>query len=116
MLLRYMATLAAASISCSMIHGAIAASTPSVTALRNARCSSSSDTCTACLAHITVGHGRFCQQYLQRRDIGVPFDQGRHIAKPLQRLGIELPDRRRDPAAVGIDQATGTALEPGQVH
>ena len=46
---------------------------------------------------------RLVQQHGQRRDIGVPFDQGRYGAKALQGSSVQLPHRFGDSGAVVVD-------------
>ena len=43
------------------------------------------------------------QQYVERRNVGVPFDQGRHCSKALQRARIQGPDGGSNARAVVID-------------
>src|SRR6516165_10200344 len=47
----------------------------------------------------------------ERRQVGVPLDQGRNRAKSRQRLGVEFPDLGDDARAVIIDAQRAAALE-----
>src|SRR5438477_3045720 len=47
--------------------------------------------------------GRLREQYLERRDVGVPFYERRHGAEARQCLDIERPHRRRHPRAMVVD-------------
>ena len=49
--------------------------------------------------------GGFFEQDVERRNIRVPFDQGRQGTKTLDRGGIQFPYRVSNGPAVGIDQA-----------
>src|SRR4029453_19150179 len=51
-----------------------------------------------------LGPTGFLQQDRERRDVGVPLDQGRHGAEARDRVAIQVPDIRRHRRAVVIDQ------------
>ena len=46
---------------------------------------------------------RLAQQYIQRRDVGVPLDERWYRPEALQRIAVELPDFRADGAAMVVD-------------
>src|SRR5215467_732744 len=49
------------------------------------------------------------EQYVERRHVGVPFDQGRNRTEPAERFPIQCPYLRDDPRAVIVD-AQGAAV------
>jgi hypothetical protein len=55
------------------------------------------------LARDAARGGRFVQQGVERRDVGIPFDQRRHRAETRQRGPVQIPDGRRDAGAVMVD-------------
>src|SRR5258708_3209207 len=51
-----------------------------------------------------LGAARLFEQNLERRQLGVPFDQHRDRTEPPERGGVKLPDRFSDAGAVIVDQ------------
>src|SRR5262245_31429071 len=84
----------------------IPAGSPSTMLARMARCNSSS----VGMLRLTFGNGdkasrqpRFLEQLFKRRDIVVPFDQGRDSAKYRERLLIQRPHLWDDRGAMIVD-------------
>src|SRR5229473_2663404 len=73
------------------INGAAPPVSPSSTACMTFDCSSRSEGMG--IRAQGVGLGGFGHEHLERGDIGVPLDQGRHVAEPLQRRAIHAPHR-----------------------
>src|SRR5215467_1797787 len=88
---------------------ASAARSSNSVAAQNARCNSCSD-CIACLQNGLRFRG-FVEEYLQRRNVGVPFDERRLGAEALDRLAVQLPHRRRDARAMGINETCAARFE-----
>src|SRR5262245_43665787 len=89
------------------IAAAAHASSPPRSASRNAAWTS----CSAGIvmfrlptAEDALGPTGFLQQDRERRDVGVPLDQGRHGADARDRVTIQAPDLQRDRRTVVIDQ------------
>src|SRR5213592_2653255 len=64
--------------------------------------------------------GRLSEQYLERRDVGVPFDQRGDGAEACERLNIERPHGRRHAGAMVVDAQHLAIVElthgvPGEV-
>src|SRR5215471_19615983 len=53
----------------------------------------------------------FRQEYRERRQIRVPFDQRRHRANARERFAVQIPDWTRHRLAVSIDKAQPIAVE-----
>src|SRR5450432_3732758 len=92
---------------------ATAAASPKMAAAEKARCNSCSDGMARLEDRLRAG--RLVQQNLQRRDVGVPLDQGRLRSEARNRLPIERPHRRRNSGAVGIDETGAARVETGKV-
>src|SRR5690349_14582026 len=96
-----MSTRAAGSRPSSLIQGPIAAQDPSKTAVANESCSSRSDS-TMCLRD-AVGLGCLRSEYVQSRNVGIPFDQCRDLPEPLQRVLVQCPHRFANLRSVRVD-------------
>src|SRR3989442_1540216 len=91
--------------SATMLAAASASSRP--TMLRRTACCNSSSVGAEVFMFGSVeqdtGMRRFIEQHLERRDVGVPFDQRRHWPEARERLRVERPNCRRDARAVIVD-------------
>src|SRR5438132_3639248 len=97
-----------------MRSDASAAASLKTAAAENARCHSCSDGIAGLEDDLCLC--RLVEQDLERRNIGVPFDQGRLGAEACDGGPVELPYRRGDPGPVGIDEAVPARVEPGEVN
>src|SRR5262249_4376067 len=57
------------------------------------------------------GMVRLAEQHVERRHVGVPFDQGRNRTEPAERFAIQRPYLRDDPRAVIVDAQSAAVVE-----
>src|SRR5450631_3812857 len=91
-----------------------AAASLKIAAAENARCNSCSDGI-GCLQD-GLRQCRLFEQNLERRYICVPLDERRLGAEACDRGPVQLPYRRRDARAMGIDEADSAVVESGEVY
>src|SRR5215471_2719140 len=65
------------------------------------------------LQHL-VGFARLFEEYLERGNVGIPFDQGRNRAKAGKCTPIEAPYRLRHALPMGVDQHAVALVKAGQ--
>src|SRR5712692_670723 len=105
---------AAGSMPLAMTWAPASVSSRAMTLRRTARWSSSSDGAGAFTLYL-LEHGgstrRFVDQHVERRHIGVPFDEGRHRAEARERRRVERPDLGRDARTVIVDAKRAAVFE-----
>src|SRR5689334_17949841 len=62
------------------------------------------------------GLARFVEQRVERRNVGIPFDQSRPGADAAERFAVQIPHRPAYAIAMRIDQAQTIAVVPGEMN
>src|ERR1700687_2411025 len=93
---------------------ASAAASPDIVAAATPRWISTSDGI-AMLVEDRLALRRFVQQHVERRNVGVPLEQGRLRPETLDRGAVQRPNRSCDPRPVRADQARPAGVVPGEV-
>src|SRR5688572_3175372 len=113
-----MRSLAPGSMPFGTTCGSIAAPSPNDSAAPKARCRSCSEGMNLLPDRICLV--RLGDEHIERRNIGVPFDQYRHVAEAPRGCGIERPDIGADMGAVRVDQdvtpTEAVAAVPGEME